>query len=183
MVRLLLIIILGISIPSTVFAQEENEQLLEAYEEGGFTYRDNYDGDVGATNNPDDEAEGSISGFITTPVKWLPYETKCKPCRALVNQYNNAMQDLFNSRAMIVLIEKSRDSVSSEPRTTTPSQTTDAASAAALNRVMAQNELFNVRLVELKENVAQLELTTKNLRRSITKCEGQCAPKEITKNR
>jgi hypothetical protein len=81
----LFILFLGITIPATLFAQESSDRLLEEYMEKGFRYADDYDGNFGATNNPDDDADGSVSGFTTTPVKWISYKTNYRPCRALVN--------------------------------------------------------------------------------------------------
>ena len=75
------------------------------------------------------------------------------------------MQDLFNSRAMIYLLESQKASAQASP-------TTDAASAAHLDYVIAKNELFNVRLTKLKENVIQVELTTKKLPRLFSKTQG-----------
>ena len=75
------------------------------------------------------------------------------------------MQDLFNSRAMIYPLESQKASAQASP-------TTDAASAAAIDYVIAKNELFNVRLTKLKENVIQLELTTKKLPRLFSKIQG-----------
>ncbi len=147
-----------------------------------YIYETNRYGETIATNNPNSEAIGEINGFDIMPAKWIPYETKCKPCRNLTKQYNETMQDLFNAQGMIAKLKGEKNSSTiagpnAAPPTPVKSEN-DAEDAAGLAAAMRFNELFFEHLPELERNFEQLKLTAQNLRIALQNCELQCVAKE-----
>lgn len=168
MIRALFILFSVLFFTSAATAQQE------------FIERENHYGNVIETNDPDSDEVGEISGFNITPVTWIPYKTKCKPCRNLTAQYNETMQDLLNARGMIYILEVEKDMLAARSPTA-PTNQTDAQAATNLATIMSRNERLEETLPQLQRNFEQLKLTAKYLQRALAECELQCQPKTENK--
>ncbi len=189
MIRALFILLSALIFSSIVIAQQQ------------FTEEFNSFNEVIETNNPDYNSYAEIKGLRVDPVKWIPYNTDCKQCQPLANQYNNAMQDLFDVRGLLsywesakaVMDERNknakiaRDTVEELNKTlpnvtvSEPEPLSEEEAAAKLDTAMFIAE-FNNHIPILREARDKLELTTKNLRKALTECEAQCVPPEERKN-
>lgn len=178
MVRCVYILIFTIFFTSHAYAQ-----LAREYTSGGFKYKtDRYD-EVVETNDPNHDSIGAVDGFDITPVKWIPYKTNCRKCRKLTEQYNETMQELFNSHSMILKLrgerQSSRDFQSRTDRSSLAASPdmSEEESAARLDALMRFDSLFNEILPDLESEYEQIKLTAKNLQRALEECELQCQPK------
>ena len=189
MIRALFILFSTLIFSSIAIAQQQ------------FTEEFNSFNEVIETNNPDYNSYAEIKGLRVDPVKWVPYNTDCKQCQTLTKQYNNAMQDLFNVRGLLVYWESAkavmdernknarigRDAVEELNKTlpnvtvSEPEPLSEEEAAAKIENAMFIAE-FNNHIPVLKEARDKLELTTKNLRKALTECEAQCVPPEERKN-
>ncbi|MBT5187945.1 MAG: hypothetical protein HOM01_14140, partial [Kordiimonadaceae bacterium] len=163
MVRFLIVIMSLIFLSSSVYGQEK------------YIYKVNSENEVEETNDPESNGFSSYYGGVPHAVKWIPYESPCIDCEALVTQYNDSMQDLLEIRSWDrFLVQSGSEDFRNRTRTAPDPNATEAEMAQALSSAMATQELLDEKIPELKRALAKLEKTVKYLRAQIALCEQKC---------
>lgn len=190
MFRALILIFAVVFLTTTTFAQQK------------FTEKTNDFDEVIETNNPDFDNYAAIDGLGIEPVKWVPYISECKQCQSVANKYNAAMQELFNVRGLLGYWENMRDVAEEREKNAKiardavdavnstldnitvlePEPLSEEEAARELSAGLALGEIYENQIPRLREAKNKLELTAKNLRRSLTECEALCVPLEDRKS-